>query len=78
MTAPHWHVTGWDDTMGATVLELGERLYLERCARRVEAARPAPGVRRADARGVRDPVGGRAGRETGVGQAGREGRPLAV
>ena len=32
MQAPRWHVTGWDDTMGATVLELGERLYLERCA----------------------------------------------
>ena len=32
MTAPRWHVTGWDETMGATVLELGERLYLERCA----------------------------------------------
>ena len=31
MTAPRWHATGWDDTMGVTVLELGERLYLERC-----------------------------------------------
>ena len=31
MTTPRWTVTGWDDTMGATVLVLDDRLYLERC-----------------------------------------------